>query len=43
MINQHKELAMGKKTQQEKAPSKKKPVDNGGCGCGGMVKKGKKK
>ena len=42
MINQHKELAMGKKTQQEKAPTKK-PADNGGCGCGGMVKKGKKK
>ena len=42
MINQHKELVMGKKTQQEKSPAKKKPVD-GGCGCGGTVKKGKKK
>lgn len=42
MINQHKEMAMGKKTQQEAATPKKGPKD-GGCACGGTVKKGKKK
>jgi hypothetical protein len=42
MINQHKEMAMGKKTQQGAATPRKKPQE-GGCGCGGTVKKGKKK
>jgi hypothetical protein len=39
MINQHKQMAMGKKIPQEQ--QKTQPVD--GYACGGKVKKEKKK
>ena len=43
-VSQHKRMAMGEKVEQCKKTKKYKDggAVTGGCGCGGVVKKGKK-